>query len=308
MVLSIAYSVVKPKSILETAVFLFGLALIPVSRICDVAVPLIASMALDRLLTGDASFLISLSCLAQVVAAATKTLGDSTLDALCEIYKIRAQIKGMEHAHGLSFSYLQMIQVGQLIDRIQKGAEGLPNFVRCLCIGIAPIIIQILLTFSVFANFGAASITGVLLVAALLYVVATGYGGAKLGPLYHQYNLAEVGFAGLMVQSLSNYETVRVFAAERRDIERSKEYGMKNIMGVAVKLARLCVSLDILKHTLQQVGMLTSLLIAANFVSTGEFTAGNYVMVQMYIMQLFNPLTILSFQVNGAIGSFNEIK
>ena len=121
---------------------------------------------------------------------------------------------------------------------------------------------------------------------------------------------AEVEFKGLLVQSLSNYETVRAFAAERRDVETSREWGLKNIVRLSVRMNLFMAGMQVVKDIVQQSGVFVALLVAANLVASGDtqFTPGKYVMVQMYIVQLFMPLTMVGFQINSAIMGAKQIE
>lgn len=97
------------------------------------------------------------------------------------------------------------------------------------------------------------------------------------------------------VDSLLNFETVKYYNAENFEISRYKD-AILNYQEADWKSS---VSMNILNLTQNAIitgGLLSGCLLFAYGVSKGELTAGNFVAFNMYMMQLYTPVSFIDMK------------
>jgi ATP-binding cassette subfamily B (MDR/TAP) protein 6 len=93
------------------------------------------------------------------------------------------------------------------------------------------------------------------------------------------------------VDSLLNFETVKYYGAESFEVDRYKTA----IVDYQKADWKSSISLNVLNLTQNAVitlGLLIGSLLFAWEVSNGKLTAGDYVIFNMYMMQLYSPVSI----------------
>jgi ATP-binding cassette subfamily B protein len=96
------------------------------------------------------------------------------------------------------------------------------------------------------------------------------------------------------VDSLLNYETVKYFGNERHEARRYDE-ALARYERAAVRSQVSLNMMNLGQATIIALGLAVVMLMAAEGVRSGEMTVGKFVLVNTYLMQLYQPLNFLGF-------------
>ena len=96
------------------------------------------------------------------------------------------------------------------------------------------------------------------------------------------------------VDSLLNYETVKYFGNEGHESRRFDE-ALSRYERAAVRSQVTLNMLNLGQATIIAIGLAVVMLLAAGGVQQGAMTVGKFVLVNTYLMQLYQPLNFLGF-------------
>jgi len=96
------------------------------------------------------------------------------------------------------------------------------------------------------------------------------------------------------VDSLLNYETVKTFTNERLEAERFDQT-LARYEGAAIKSQTTLAALNFGQAAIVAVGVTAIMIVAAQGVVAGRLTVGDVVLVNAFLLQLYQPLNILGF-------------
>lgn len=93
-----------------------------------------------------------------------------------------------------------------------------------------------------------------------------------------------------------NYETVKSFGMEREEVDEYKRL-QRDYQGKYINLRRTLTALNFGQFAIQSIGLGISLIFAAFAASYGHLSAGDFVLVQSYVRQLFQPLFVCHLHI-----------
>jgi ATP-binding cassette subfamily B protein len=132
----------------------------------------------------------------------------------------------------------------------------------------------------------------IVLVTILGYVVYTFKVTEWRVQLRRQMNDQDTDANQKAIDSLLNYETVKYFNAEAREAARY-DRAMAAYEGFAVKTGQSLSVLNVGQNVIITGGLIIVMVLSAIGVKRGEFTVGDFVMVNAYMMQITLPLGFL---------------
>ncbi len=197
-----------------------------------------------------------------------------------------------QHLHGLSLRFHLARRTGAVTKVIERGTKSIDTMLYFLLFNIAPTVIELIVvtvTFWIKFGFSLVAATLVMVVVYTWFTWAVTNWRAKLREEMNDYDTRTVSRA---VDSLLNYETVKYFNAEKREVGRYEAIA-RNYADAAVKSENSLATLNV-GHSL-----ITNLMMAGAMAyivwgwSGGRFTTGDVVFVSTYLAQLFRPLDML---------------
>jgi ABC-type transport system involved in Fe-S cluster assembly fused permease/ATPase subunit len=209
-------------------------------------------------------------------------------------------VEAYGHAQGLSLAFHQTRRTGALNRVIDRGVAALDYLIRFLGFNIGPTLIELALAAYVLTTrYNPLSAVVAILVVAL-YAGFTALITNWRVEQRRKLNAADTELRAMAVDSLTNFETVKAFAAEGRETTRydaaMRTYN-KHMVDVSRSLALLNAGQDfIMALGLTAVAALTA---AAAF--EGRVQPGDIAAVVMIMGNLYRPLSILGW-------AFREIK
>ncbi len=206
----------------------------------------------------------------------------------------RIGLKVFKHLHELELSFHLQRRTGGLARDIDRGTNGISFLMRFMLFNILPTLLEIGLVAIILAVNFSWHFPTIVFVAVALYITFSVFATEWRTGFVRQMNEADNQANTRAVDSLLNFETVKLFASAPFE---AAEYD-RNLANWETARRRNRISLAALNigQALVVSGAMTGImLLAADGVAEGDLTLGDLVMVNAYMMQLFIPLNFLGF-------------
>ncbi|MBA3669558.1 MAG: ABC transporter ATP-binding protein/permease [Sphingomonas sp.] len=236
--------------------------------------------------------------LAYATARFAGVLSDNLRNALFEkvgqnaARRLAGQV--FRHIHDLSLRFHLERRTGSLTKVVERGTKSIDMMLYFLLFNIGPTIIELAAICIIFlVKFGAGLVAATLIMVAV-YITFTRAVTDWRAKLQRQMNEVDNRAIGRAVDSLLNYETVKYFGAEEREAERYDEAVgafTKATVKNEVSLAWLNIGQSLITNAM----MAGAMVFTVWGWSKGQFTAGDVVLVNSLLMQLFRPLDMLGW-------------
>ena len=201
-------------------------------------------------------------------------------------------IRTFNHLHRLSLRFHLERRTGGLTRVIERGTKGIDIILRFSLFNSFPTMIELVFVCGILAwNFGwiYAVVTAVTVI---LYVSFTFLMTEWRIAIRRDMNDADTEANTKAVDSLLNYETVKYFGNEQHEANRF-EISMKKYERAAVKTWTSLTVLNSGQAVIFTIGMTICMVLAANSVSSGVLSVGDFVLINAFLIQLYIPLNFL---------------
>lgn len=193
------------------------------------------------------------------------------------------------HLHSLSIDFHWQRRTGEVIRVMDRGVASLGEVLSVFVFTVFPTAIELLLVLWVFFAMGSFWIAITVLVSVLVYGVYSKQLTEWRTSYRKLYNERDNAAEARMVDSLLNSETVKLFTAEAREVNRYTEAYVALQESERTLIATLGL-LNSGQSVIISLGVGISMVMATRRVARGEASAGDLVMVNAYILQLYQPL------------------
>ena len=288
-------------------------ALILVAKLVNVLLPIAYKEIVDSLTARPGLVLVVPVLLIvgygiiRVATSATTELRDMIFAKVQERALRLISVQVLEHLHDLSLRFHLDRQTGGLSRAIERGTEGVESLLTYLLFNIAPIFLELVLVTGVlwrYLSFQLAASTFAVVVGYAVYTAAA----TKWRMKYRREMNAQDREANTRaIDSLLNFETVKYFANERHEIERFDE-AKQEYVTAAIANQRSLSLFNIGQSGILSTGVIIVMVLAAYGVTTGRMTIGDFVMVNAYLLQLYQPLNMLSWVWRILRQAFTDIE
>ncbi|MBP0578450.1 ABC transporter ATP-binding protein/permease [Labrys sp. LIt4] len=212
----------------------------------------------------------------------------------------RLAIETFEHIHNLSLRYHLERKTGGLSRVIDRGRTGIENIVRFATINILPTIVELALYLVMLVLQFDWRYALIVLVTTAVYVWFTIKATEWRISIRREMNDSDTDANQKAIDSLLNYETVKYFSNEERELARY-DRAMASYEQSAIRTYITLTWLNIGQGVIFMAGMLASLLLAGLGVYHGVNTVGDIALLNVMWLQLATPLNFLGF-------AYREIK
>ncbi|KAL0088954.1 hypothetical protein J3Q64DRAFT_1732499 [Phycomyces blakesleeanus] len=198
-------------------------------------------------------------------------------------------VKLFSHLHSLSLDYHITRKTGEVLRVMDRGTSSIVQLLSQLLFQIFPALANIVLAVVVFAFWFSPPFGLIVFITMALYIFAT-IAMTEWRTKFRRRMIELDNFARTKaVDSLLNFETVKYYGAEDFEVNRYKnaviEYQQADWeSSVSLNL------LNLAQNTIITGGLLAGCLLFAWKVSEGQLTSGDFVVFNMYMMQLYTPL------------------
>uniref|UniRef100_UPI0035B45B0B ABCB family ABC transporter ATP-binding protein/permease n=1 Tax=Novosphingobium arvoryzae TaxID=1256514 RepID=UPI0035B45B0B len=183
-------------------------------------------------------------------------------------------------------------RTGEVTKVIERGTKSIDVMLYFMLFNLFPTVLQLLIVAAIFyANFGLGLVAATAL-AVVAYIWVTRAITEWRTALREAMNKLDGQALSRAVDSLLNYETVKYFAAEAREEARYAQ-ATRAFAEAAVKSENSLGLLNIAQAVVVNLLMAGAMAYTVWGWSRGEYSVGQLVFVQTYLMQLFRPLDML---------------
>ncbi|HEY0963546.1 MAG TPA: ABC transporter ATP-binding protein/permease [Pseudomonadales bacterium] len=236
-------------------------------------------------------------------------LRDTLFGRVSERVSRRVALQVFEHLHGLDLSFHLSRRTGALSRDIERGVSGISFLLRFMIFNILPTLFELVVVIGIFLYMYSVAFAGVIVASIIGYIAFSVIATEKRARFIRDMNIADSTANNRAIDSLLNYETVRYFTNERyeaevydRDLERLESARRANRWSL--------FALNGGQALVVSVSMTLMLWLAAAGVSNGSLMIGDFVAVNMYMLQLFLPLNFLGFvyrEIKGALTNIEQL-
>ena len=198
------------------------------------------------------------------------------------------------HLHGLSLAFHLDRRTGGLSRAIERGTKGIDFLLRFSLFNILPTLLELSLVCGVLLiNYGA-DFSGITLFAVGIYIAFTLTVTEWRLKHRREMNRTDSEANSRAIDSLLNFETVKYFGNEGHEATRFDQ-SMARYESAAVRSQTSLAMLNIGQGAIIAFGMSTVMLLAARGIVNGELSLGDFVLINTFMMQLYQPLGFLGF-------------
>ena len=213
------------------------------------------------------------------------------------------------HIHKLSMRYHTSRKTGGLSRIIERGVKGVDFLLRFLLFSIGPLFLELLMTSIILFFVFDVRFLLVVLITIFLYIIFTFSVTEWRVKIRKIMNEQDTDANQKAIDSLLNYETVKYFSAENREISR---YGsaMTKYEAASIKTLYSLSFLNFGQSFFISSGLVVVMIMAAIGVHDGTMTVGDFVMVNAYMIQITMPLNFLGTiyrEIRQAIVDMSEM-
>lgn len=277
----------------------FAILSLIAAKLAVVTVPIVYSRAVNALspsagpLAIPAALIVAYGLL-RVTAAGFGELRDALFSAVQQRAARAVGRETFEHLHGLSLRFHLDRQTGGLSRMILRGTTGIQTVLRLATFQVVPTFFELVLTIGILWHIFDWRYAMVTLLAVGAYMAFTFSFTAWRVRFRRQMNETDNAAQTKAIDSLLNFETVKYFGNEAHETHRFDD-SLARYEQAAVKSQLTLSVLNVGQAIIIAVGLTIMMLMAAHGVSQGRLNVGQFVLVNTYLMQLYQPLNFLGF-------------
>jgi ATP-binding cassette subfamily B protein len=275
-----------------------GLLLV-LAKVATVYIPIVYSHAIDAL-SGKAGIatvplaLIAAYALLRVASAGFAEMRDAVFAAVQQRTIRKVALQTFKHLHNLSLRFHLDRQTGGLSRALERGTGGIESVLRLAVFNILPTLFEVLLVTAILWHLFDWRFAAVTFTAVALYVGFTvGFTNWRVR-FRRTMNAMDSDAQTKAIDSLLNFETVKYFNNEAHEAARF-DTARARYERAAVKSQVTLNMLNLGQAVIIAAGLGLVMLMAANGVQDKTMTVGQFVLVNTYLMQLYQPLNFLGF-------------
>ncbi|WP_324781052.1 ABCB family ABC transporter ATP-binding protein/permease [Thiobacillus sedimenti] len=291
---------------------LLALALLIGAKLASVAVPIVLKDIIDSLNGPRPEVVLPLALivsygLLRFASTTFADLRDVVFAKVTQRAMRRISMAVFKHLHGLSLRFHLERQTGGITRDIERGSKALSSLVGYLLFRITPTLLEIVMVAGILfvkLDWVFGVITLVTLAAYIGFTVTITEWRTQF---VRRANTLDSEAYGRAIDSLLNYETVKYFGNEKYEAERY-DSSLVQWEDMALKSQRSLGLLNAAQAGTIAIGVTLMVLRAANGVVHGTLTLGDLVMVNAFLLQMFQPLSFLGVMYRQIKESITDVE
>ena len=291
---------------------MLALVLLLGAKLASVSVPLVLKRIIDALDKSHASLAVPVTL---IVAYGLLRFSSTTFADLRDVVFAKVTQRAMrrvsmavfEHLHALSLLFHLERQTGGITRDIERGSKAISSLVGYLLFRIAPTVLEILMVAAVLfvkLDWVFGMITLLTLASYIFFTVSITEWRTQF---VRRANTLDSEAYGRAIDSLLNYETVKYFGNERYEAKRY-DSSLAEWENAALKSQRSLGFLNAAQAGTIAIGVTLMVMRAAKGVASGSLTLGDLVMVNAYLLQMFQPLGFLGVMYRQIKESVTDVE
>ena len=291
---------------------LLALALLVGAKMASVAVPLVLKEIIDALdkprpeLVLPLAFILGYGVL-RFASTTFSDLRDVIFAKVTQRAMRRISMAVFKHLHALSLRFHLERQTGGITRDIERGSKAMSSLVGYLLFRITPTLLEILMVAAILfvkLDWVFGVITLITLAAYIGFTITITEWRTQF---VRRANALDSEAYGRAVDSLLNYETVKYFGNEQYEAQRYDK-SLIEWEEMSLKSQRSLGMLNGAQALVIAIGVTLMVLRAANGVVEGTLTLGDLVMVNAFLLQMFQPLSFLGVMYRQIKESITDVE
>jgi ATP-binding cassette, subfamily B, heavy metal transporter len=275
-----------------------ALLLLIAAKIITVQVPFLFKAIVDSLSEPEGALLaLPLAALlayglARLCAAGFGELRDAIFAKVAELAGRRVSLRVFSHLFSLSLRYHLERRTGELARVIERGVEAITFLLGIVLFNVGPTLFEFALVIGILLVKYPWPFALVTFLTIAAYATFTFLASEWRIGIRREMNQRDNEVSAQSVDSLLNYETVKTFtneAFERDRLDRTLALYQKAAIRSRTSLA----ALNFGQAGIIAVGVTVIMILAARGVVAGTLTVGDVVLVNAFLLQLYQPLNFL---------------
>lgn len=227
-------------------------------------------------------------------AAAMPQIRDWLFSPVSQDAQRVASVDAFGHSLALSLGFHQTRRTGALNRIIERGAGAIDYLIRFLAFNIGPTLVRLVLASVALGLAYDVRLSLIAVATIALYVVCTVIITEWRVRQRRRMNEADTHFRATAVDILTNFETVKSFAAETRETGRF-DTAMGEYNRHYVDTTRSMYVLNTVQALVMNLGLLAVMVLSAWNVIQGTMQIGDLTAVMLMLLSLYAPLNILGW-------------
>src|SRR5512143_264121 len=292
--------------VIAALLFLIG------AKVASVMVPLVLKEIIDALDKSHAPLVLPLSLivaygLLRFASTTFADLRDMVFGKVTQRSMRRINLAVFDRLHALSLRFHLERQTGGITRDIERGSKAISSLVGYLLFRITPTVLEILMVAGIlFVKLD--WVFGVLtLITLAAYIGFTVTITEWRTQFVRRANTLDSEAYGRAIDSLLNYETVKYFGNEKYEAKRY-DNSLVEWEDMALKSQRSLGLLNTAQAGTIAIGVTLMVVRAANGVVHGTLTLGDLVMVNAFLLQMFQPLSFLGVMYRQIKESITDVE
>jgi ATP-binding cassette subfamily B protein len=293
-----------------------ALFLVVIGKATGVIGPLFMQDAIDRLNHGrsapEAAFtafagLVIGWVVLRFIAGATPYVRDAIFTPVSQKALARSAMETFAHSLSLSVDFHQGKKSGALARVIDRGARSTDFLLRSVVFNLGPTVLELIMAAAVLTSRFNWRLAAVALVTIAVYVAFTF--SISNWRIHHRraLNDADSEAAGLAVDALMNFETIKSFGAEARVVSQY-DRAMDDYAAAAVKANTSLQLLNAIQTMVLNLGLVSVTLLAGSEVLSHRMTVGGITACILILQQVYAPLFSLGMNYREIRQSFIDME
>ena len=279
-----------------------ALLFLVIAKVANVYIPILYKHAIDALGGGNNHaplVAVPLAIIfaygsARILSLAFAELRDAVFARVAQRAIRTIGLTVFRHLHALSLRFHLERQTGGLSRAIERGTKGIETLLSFSLFNILPTLFEILLVCAILWHLFDPWFAAVTFVTVSIYVAYTLAITEWRIKFRRQMNETDQEANTKAIDSLLNYETVKYFGAEEHEARRF-DHALQRYERAAVKSQVSLSVLNIGQAAVISLGLTTVMYLAGRGIVEGRMTLGDFVLVNTYLVQLYQPLNFFGF-------------
>ena len=227
--------------------------------------------------------------IARVAALAFGELRNAIFSKVAQNAITQLTLNTFKHLHSLSLQFHLGRQTGALSKFIDRGTKGVNFLLNYVLFNVIPTIIEIFLVAGILAFIYGLKYALITLITITLYVIVTFSVTQWRLQFRRRMNAADNAVSTKLIDSLLNFETVKYFNNEEHEYRRLSE-SLDQYEKEAINNQYSLSYLNIAQTIVIMTGIIIMLSMSAFDIRAGNLTIGGFVVINAYMLQLYQPL------------------
>ncbi|MGI9451117.1 MAG: ABCB family ABC transporter ATP-binding protein/permease [Geminicoccaceae bacterium] len=278
-----------------------SVALLIGAKLINVAIPFFYKAIVDGLTAPEAGVIIALPLVALLAYGGARLgtalfaqLRDAIFAKVSQNAGRQVSLSVFRHLFRLSLRYHLGRRTGELSRAIDRGVKAITFMLGMVLFNILPTIFEFVLVIGILLlnyPWPFALVTFVTIVGYALFTIVATEWRTKFRRIM---NTEDNAVSAQAVDSLLNYETVKTFTNETLEADRF-DRTLGRYQKAATKSQVTLAALNFGQAAIVAIGVMVIMIMAAQGVVAGTLTVGDVVLVNAFLLQLYQPLNILGF-------------